>query len=137
MICLGLDSRTLKRTFVFSRTSRSAQELNKTLFNEYRRFSPGIKRPGRETDESPSSDVEVTNECEYITTNFSFNWFCPHNLCGQSVAFVFVIAGGTYSYRCNLRGDKLNKVCSLRRFLKYFWVHFLCSAGQWAPQAPC
>jgi hypothetical protein len=38
------------------------------LINGYRGYFPGVKRPGREFDHSPSSSVEVKNDCICICT---------------------------------------------------------------------
>jgi len=38
-------------------------------------LSSSVKRPGRETDDSPSSSVEVANECRYTSTGVSRNHF--------------------------------------------------------------
>jgi hypothetical protein len=59
-----------KVTDFFSSTARPHRlwTLLNLLFNGYRRLSPGVRRLGREADNSAPSSAEVKNEWSYIST---------------------------------------------------------------------
>ena len=78
-----------KDTFIFSRTPIPALDTTKPLIQQ----AAGIKRPRREAEHSPSSNLEVKNDWSYIPTTptrlngvymekFYFGWrgYCKNTL---------------------------------------------------------
>jgi hypothetical protein len=69
---LGLAVRSLisgrgKKFFLFKNVHERLWGPAGILFNRYRYFFPGVRRPGREVDHSSSSTAEVKNEWSYTS----------------------------------------------------------------------
>ena len=63
----GSNSGTGKRLSSAKRTDRLC-EPSCLVFDGYKVYFPGVKRPGRETDHLPTSSSEVKNEWSYTST---------------------------------------------------------------------
>jgi hypothetical protein len=63
----GSNSGRGKRLFSSAELTDQLWEPSCLVFDGYKVYFPGVKRPGRETDHSPTSSAEVKNEFNYTS----------------------------------------------------------------------
>ena len=80
-------------SFILFKMSRQDLWLPSLLFNGQRYSFPGVKRPGIESEHSPPSSVEVTNEWSYASTPP----VCIHG--GHRENFIFHALGSILNVR--------------------------------------